>query len=269
MTSILEAILRILLGPRKTAFLRWCGRRFGVVGATWATLCLFARRPCVALPLGEYNSVVWVRPLTTDRLVFDQVFQDQQYAVDLDDPALIIDAGANVGFASIFLAHRYPNARIIALEPEQHNVELLQRNVRGYDNIHPIRAGLWSRSTRLVITNPDSGSWAFQVTESKDGVGIPALGVKTILQQANADRVDMLKMDVEGAEREILSTSAEWKHQVDMLVIETHDTLVPGCSDALDRAVRGHATQRTTKGENTVVRLRTDAGVEQSQHGAR
>lgn len=46
--------------------------------------------------------------------------------------AFIIDAGANIGLTSVYLANRFPNARILALEVDQQNFELLAENARPY-----------------------------------------------------------------------------------------------------------------------------------------
>src|SRR5262245_14031180 len=67
-----------------------------------------------------------IRPRTSDRYVFEQIFLDEDYALSADlNPRFIVDGGANVGYASIYFAHRYPDAEIVAIEPDAENFQIL------------------------------------------------------------------------------------------------------------------------------------------------
>ena len=66
-------------------------------------------------------------------------------------PPVIIDAGANVGLSAVFYANRFPNARIIAIEPEPSNYEMLKRNVVPYSNVTPVQAALWKENGPLRL----------------------------------------------------------------------------------------------------------------------
>jgi len=65
------------------------------------------------------------------------------------EPDVIVDAGANIGLASICFANKYANATIIAVEPEQSNFELLEENVAPYPNIVPVQAALWYEDSEV------------------------------------------------------------------------------------------------------------------------
>jgi hypothetical protein len=66
-----------------------------------------------------------VRLKTSDVKAFEQVIYEKEYEMALSrPPSVILDAGANIGLASIYFANRYPNAKIIAVEPEKSNFEL-------------------------------------------------------------------------------------------------------------------------------------------------
>lgn len=156
------------------------------------------------------------------------------------NPRLIVDAGANVGFASAMFANRFPHARIVAIEPDVKNCELFRRNCGGYSNVKLLHAAVWHRSGRMKIENPDDASFLFRVTEdTSDHGGIPALTFPEIIANAGADVIDILKLDVEGAEKVLFEHGADWLHRVRLLITELHDGYVAGCSAALFAAIEG------------------------------
>jgi hypothetical protein len=73
---------------------------------------------------------IYLRTLTSDIPVYTQVFKECQYNFELpSDPTVIIDAGANIGLASVFFATRYPEARIVSLEADSENFAHMRKNV--------------------------------------------------------------------------------------------------------------------------------------------
>ena len=102
---------------------------------------------------------------------------------------------------------------------------------------------------------------AFQMVEStEDSPGIPALTILQLLQRLGCDRLDLLKMDVEGAEAEILRGAGDWLDRVNVMVIELHDRMVPGCSEALYDALHGRRFRQEIAGQNLVIDLRPGSG---------
>src|SRR5688500_19248701 len=94
----------------------------------WARLGL-SRHP-VAVTAPHTGVTVLVRPNTSDVWTFEKIFISREYDlsfVDVD-PRTIVDVGANVGYASVYFASKYPRARIIAVEPEATDFALLKRN---------------------------------------------------------------------------------------------------------------------------------------------
>lgn len=154
--------------------------------------------------------------------------------------------GANIGISPIYFANRYPSAKIIALEPEPGNYAMLVRNTRPYPSITPLQVALWNHDGEISISPYDPAdelrkNWAFVTTESRNegpngGVKVRAVSMESLLQELGLDTVDILKMDIEGAEIEIFQ-SADWIHRIRSLAIELHDRYRVGCSAAVDAAM--------------------------------
>ena len=74
---------------------------------------------------------LYCRPGTSDLEVFRQVFMERQYAClgAAPSPRLIVDCGANVGYSSAYFLSRFPDAKLIAVEPDSGNFQMLQRNL--------------------------------------------------------------------------------------------------------------------------------------------
>ena len=79
---------------------------------------------------------ITIRPYTTDIGVMENVFFDRIFDFDIDfEPRFIVDVGSNIGLVSIYWAKKYPDAKIISVEPEQSNYEILRINTNPYKNI--------------------------------------------------------------------------------------------------------------------------------------
>jgi FkbM family methyltransferase len=196
---------------------------------------------------------VHLRLRTSDVSVFRTALRDSEYDLGLSiNPNVIIDAGANIGMASIFYAVKYPNARIIAIEPEESNFALLVKNTCSYRNITAIRAALWNCDGEISIGLPAPDSyekWGFQTGIPGNGKA-RAVTMQTLLDEIGVETVDLLKMDIEGAEKEVFQ-SCNWMHRVKVLVIELHDRFKPGCRDAVESAAANW--RKTERGEMTVL----------------
>lgn len=154
------------------------------------------------------------------------VFRDRDCDLDLEwAPKVIFDCGANVGYASIWFANRYPSALVVAIEPDPANYSELVHNVSRYDNIRTMNAAVWSHDCNLKIENPESESWARRVADSDDAVGVALRGrnIADLLADHGLDRIDILKLDIEGAELVVLGQHADrWAAWVGVILLETH-----------------------------------------------
>ena len=209
--------------PRSSSRLlrRWRSFRdyaanLGIVGAT---RCLIEQRR--AARDGERTGVYRLRPKSASRPllirrrssdfdVFAQVFLSRHYdSLESTDPRevkLIVDCGANAGYSAAFFLSRYPDARVIAVEPESSNVDMLKRNLEPYgDRAQVVHAGVWSRPAGLAISEipyRDGKEWSTQVRETRPGEPCDLRGVDidSLIADSGFDRISILKMDIEGAE---------------------------------------------------------------------
>jgi FkbM family methyltransferase len=176
---------------------------------------------------------------SSDVPTYHQVFINQEYDFLVEtQPKVIVDAGANIGLASIYFANKYPGAKIIAIEPEQSNFELLKENIAPYPNIIPVQAALWHKNEEINLIDPRLGKWGFMTEMKNSSENIPgnichavvAMTVDKIIKDYNLAKIDILKIDIEGAEKEVFSDTSSWIEKVDSLIIELHERMKIGCN---------------------------------------
>lgn len=198
-----------------------------------------------------------IRKGTSDIRVFKQIFLDEVYYFFPQDftPKVIIDAGANVGYSAVWFACKFTSAKIMAIEPEKSNFDLLKKNTQGRTNIIPIHAGLWFEKTFLKIHDSKAGSWAFETRIPKKGekTDVETVTIPELIRNFKLTQIDLLKIDIEGAEFELFKNQAEdWLPFVRMIMIETHDTMRPGCSDLIDQVISPFSFKKFTTKELSI-----------------
>jgi FkbM family methyltransferase len=233
---------------------------FGPAGIGLALRARASSRPIEVetRPIG-FDHPLHLRLKTSDLPTLQKVWLYQEYAISLkNEPSFIIDAGANIGVASIYFATKFPKAKIVAIEPEPGNFALLEKNIRPYSNITAIRAALWNETGEVSLFDPGLGAWAFQTrTEGAKSIGrAPTVTIDELLRKFGTESVDILKMDIEGAEKEVFQNSSVWIGKVGVIMIELHDRFRPGCSRAFYLATGGF-DQEQHRGE-TVILARKD-----------
>jgi FkbM family methyltransferase len=149
-----------------------------------------------------------------------------------------VDAGAHIGMASILFALKYPHARIIAIEPESSNFAALVRNTAPYKTITPIQAALWQEDGEVTLGPSNAHpKGAFQIVEN-GRQRVRAIKMDTLMRETGIASIDLLKVDIEGAEIEVFQ-SCSWIKSVRVIAIELHDRVRPGCSSVVKNAARG------------------------------
>jgi len=140
-------------------------------------------------------------------------------------PRVIIDAGAFIGDVSCWFGSRYPHATIVGLEPNGENFRFASMNAAAYGRIQMIQKGLWNRTTRLIVSGSGTGS---QVTETDCGETgtVDAIDVPSLMAWAGISEIDIMKMDIEGAEAVVFSSPGDWINHVGMFIIEPHSPAI-------------------------------------------
>jgi FkbM family methyltransferase len=131
---------------------------------------------------------------------------------------LILDCGAHIGLSTIYFAQRYPKAEIHAFEADPKIVEMLKHNTKafGIENINIHCAAVWSHNNGVLFnsTEDDSG-----YISSNGTVRTPSIRLKDLLEN---QVVDLLKMDIEGAEFEVIKDCDDLLKNVRSLIVEVH-----------------------------------------------
>lgn len=143
---------------------------------------------------------------------------------------LIVDGGANIGLSSVLFAVQVPDALIVAIEPEPENFALLVKNTEGLPVV-PLPAAVMRNPGWVEIEDPGDGAWAFR-TRSADNTAsnvVSAVSIDEILR-AHSDSClpFIVKIDIEGAEKDVFCGPAEWVDQVPLVIVELHDWMLPG-----------------------------------------
>ncbi len=199
-----------------------------------------------------------LRILDSDLRVFKQIFLDQVYYFFPEDfdPKIIVDAGANVGFSSIWFADKFPNSKIISIEPEANNFLLLEKNIKNYKNIIPLNSGLWYKDGFLDLVSGTTGSWGFETiekTKNLDSNTVKSVSINTICREFEIDSIDLLKIDIEGAETDLFSNHPqEWLNKVKILMIETHERKRKGSTDLIFRIMKEEGFARFETSELSI-----------------
>ncbi|MGN6103229.1 MAG: FkbM family methyltransferase [Devosia sp.] len=226
-------------------FLRLWGESGPLLALAVTAANLLRRRRHFWVRLGGF--VIEIRAGTPDLMVALDSFggEFEPLARFPDSGGLIIDAGGYIGTAALELRRLFPQSRIVCLEPSAENLELLRRNVADAANIAVVQAALAAAAGDVALRDAGRGEWGFSIAQPGRALGtVPATTVTSILAREGADRLFVLKLDVEGAERQILESSGPWMSLTEIVVAELHEHLVPGTEAAFAAATVGRANSR-------------------------
>ncbi|MBT2562809.1 FkbM family methyltransferase [Pedobacter sp. ISL-68] len=190
----------------------------------------------IVLQLPRLKEKIYLRKNTSDIGVFQEIFIDQNYQalLALKDHNIVVDAGANIGLFALYILKEHPNAQLFCIEPEDSNYEMLKKNTAGYPHITILKRGLWNCETYLKFIDLKASKWAFQLTEStNNNYDIHGISIADIYRDFNLGHIDILKIDIEGSEKELFEKSTSWLSKVKNLIIETHEDMRPGSTSSV------------------------------------
>lgn len=206
----------------------------------------------------------YARSNSSDLLVYDQVFIDEEYAQETKllhemniMPSVIIDCGANIGCASLYLYAYYPNANYICREPDLENTQQLEKNfsLNHIKNLKIYQKGLWSKKTTLFLNTDfrDGLNWSYNIGERVTEHKIGTISLRDIINDNKLISIDLLKIDIEGAEKEVFTNdgyNCDWLNITKVIVIEIHDEYQ--CRENILRILIKHDFELLDSGELTI-----------------
>ena len=211
------------------------------LGPGFAAGGLRRRFTAAQVPLRVGGHTIWVRGRDSDFATLRQTLRDREYA--LGNPhfsallghryrailaagkrPVIVDAGANVGGASLWFAGEYPLASLVAVEPDPGNLQMLRRNLAPLPHAVVAGAAIGSRAGH-VETAPCDHSWSVQTHRADHG--IPVITIDDAVSMVDNGELFLVKIDIEGFEDDLFAENTGWLDGVAAVYIEPHDWLLP------------------------------------------
>jgi FkbM family methyltransferase len=154
---------------------------------------------------------------------YEEVFADRIYAFRArTDAPLVLDLGANVGVGVVYFKQLYPKARVVAYEPDPQIFACLERNVRsrGLADVELHRAAVWTETTTLSFEADGADGGHVGRETGERSTRVQAESIRTILERHAS--IDFLKMDIEGAENQVIPACADLLSRADHVFVEYH-----------------------------------------------
>ncbi|MBZ5858030.1 FkbM family methyltransferase [Flavihumibacter profundi] len=234
-------------------------RLFGKDGIAFLLRKRKSSNKLLQIKMKGYDFPLFLRNNTTDIPMFYHIFSGMDYDIQVnDDPKTIIDCGAHIGLGAIFFAKKYPNAKIISVEAEASNYEMLVKNTSNYPQIYPVFGAIWNEKTALKVVDVNLGNWGYMVEPTAEGVKnpVPAITIDELINTYKLESIDICKINIEGAEKELFASNYNhWLSITKVLVIELHDRMRKGCTKSLFNALQDFDFQISWKGFSLVIQL--------------
>jgi FkbM family methyltransferase len=209
---------------------------------------------------------IGLRPGTQDDGLARDVFFKSHHLPPAQLPpeqiAVVWDLGANVGLTMAHMATLLPSARIVGVELDEQNMRLARRNVAHWgERCEIVHAAVWTEDGTIAYEREAGQEQSFHVSDADAGGGAPATSrapatsLNTLLERTGASRVDYVKMDIEGAEMQVLKEGTDWAQRVRSIKVEVHAPYtVEQCAADLERL--GFRTEPIPKRRGGVVGVR-------------
>lgn len=165
---------------------------------------------------------------------------------------LLIDAGANIGAASLYFNEIYPGMKTIAIEPDKENAALAKHNLASLD-AQIVQGALGKETGTMFINDIDFGPIAYRVGETGNKA-VDSHTIPSVLANIAPGYFPfILKIDIEGGEDIVFSEDAPWLDLFPLVIIELHDWMLPFKSSSRNffRKISSYSFDLLTQGENT------------------
>jgi FkbM family methyltransferase len=195
------------------------GRTFNLEHRRWSHDDALAIEQCFTQ--GQYDMPIGAHGVLMENLYREIVASGLQ--------PLIIDCGANIGASVAWLSAHYPEAHIVAVEPAPENFALLRRNCAGLD-VDLRLAGIGSVDGRAYLDKSSGCEMSFRTTSEVRGIEIDLISIGSLLasKPSTAYAPFLLKIDIEGAEKNLFEGDTDSINRFPLIILEPHDWLMPG-----------------------------------------
>lgn len=173
-----------------------------------------------------------------DYLVLAHLFgENYSFRGNLAAIRSVIDLGANIGVETLRLAGIFAGSKVVAVEPDEQNFRMLERNVAGDQRIRPVCAGAWGESCRVSVRRKNVSHEDICVAQDNSGE-IPGMTIPDLMKLGGFDEIGLLKVDIEGAEVSVFGpTAIQWIARLRVLVWELNDHEAPFALQSLVNAM--------------------------------
>ena len=229
------------------------------------------RENCKLYQVPGYPCGIHLRQTISDHAIFWQCLVLRQYDISIFPQSekiraryrelvaegarpVIVDCGGNIGLSALYLAHQFPEAVVVVVEPDEENFEVLRKNTSGLGSrVVSLLGGVWHHGGRLRIVNPESGSAAFRVESvGLDSLeGVDAYTIDDICRRVDAEAPLIAKIDVEGAQMQLFSENTDWVQRTSLIMLELDDWRLPwqGTSQSFFSCVSSYPFDYLLSGE--------------------
>jgi FkbM family methyltransferase len=189
-------------------------------------------------PINNHLINIELKKNSSDSMVFEQIIILEEYLFLCEliikkqiNINTVIDAGANIGLTTIYLKQYFEDAQFILLEPEAETFARLKKNLalNKITNAICLNEGLWHEKTELFFDRNfrDKEAWSVRLTSHQNNEpSIKTVTINDLMAYENYNKIDLLKIDIEGSEKELFLTDLlklNWLKSVKIIAIEIHD----------------------------------------------
>ena len=219
---------------------------------------------------GKCSGDIWLREIGSDHGTYWEIFLEEVYQEVtslVKDCEYIVDLGANIGLASRYFAGHYPMSSIFSVEPDNNNYRSLERNLSiliGSGRCRTLRGAAWGSTTGVSIellggdpskhdcfytqeiTRSDGDAMTTQITD--------AFSVEDIIKLSGFHNIDLLKIDIEGAEVRLFCVDTGWLDRVGAIAIEFHGNSRK--DSGFDKSMKYHNFKLHNSNNHTVMAVK-------------
>lgn len=171
---------------------------------------------------------------------------------------LIVDCGSNIGCSTNYFGKSYRNAQIVSIEPDDDNFSVLTKNVKG-QNVILVNSAISNDNFNYEIKSEEDNR-AISIIKTNQVNSRKTITINQILNEKINENLHpfLIKIDIEGHEKDLFNSNTEWFDRFDIVVIEIHDWMIPGKSiskgylNEIVNSMKKYNRDLIIKGENLI-----------------